>query len=286
MKGLYNSLEGFRKKLCIEENQIEAKRKQVNEEIVKKVLKSEARRKDFEARWNEVKARNLKALDEGTFDGPIVPIGLRPPEPPKQKKTKDEVKAEKASFLQLPDEAPEGPPTYVKGGSSGSGGAQGPVEAVPLEPPFAPPPPPEAPVEAVPLVPPPMHPSPEDPVGAGPVEPPLEAGPPNAAADVKKKLAEAPARVEPEAYVALEDQFIAVAKLEDLREEDRKVYEAVKGTGVGVCSRCRWSSGCHSCDEVKAWGFACRSTLWHSADAVVRPKAKPRGRPKKAAAKA
>ena len=110
LKGLRNSLEGVRKKMCIEENQIEANRKQVTEEIVKKVLKSEARRKAFEARWNEVKARNLKALDEGTFDGPIVPIRLRPPAQKKATGLKHEVKIEKASFLKLLDEAPEAPP--------------------------------------------------------------------------------------------------------------------------------------------------------------------------------
>ena len=187
-------------------------------------------------------------------------------------------------------EAPEGLPKGVEGGSCGSGDAPGPVEAVPLEPSLAlPPPPPEAPVldealggppngvedgscgsgdappppealvEAVPLVPPPMH----------------------EAEAVKQTLAEAPARLEPEAYVTLEHQFIAVARLEDLREEDRKAYEAVRDTGLGVCSRCRWYAGCHSCDEAKAWGYYCRSTLWHTASEVVRPKAKPRGRPKK-----
>ena len=79
----------------------------------------------------------------------------------------------------------------------------------------------------------------------------------------------------------LEDEFIAVAKPEDLRLEDRKIYEAVKGCGPGICSRCKWMSGCHSCDEGKAWDFACRSTLWHTVGEAVRPKAKPKGRPKK-----
>ena len=99
-----------------------------------------------------------------------------------------------------------------------------------------------------------------------------------------QRIAEAPARLETEAYRALEDEFIAVAKPEDLRPEDRNIYEAVRGTGVGLCARCRWMSGCQSCDEDKAWGFACRSTLWHTADEAVRPSAKPKGRPKKKAA--
>ena len=87
--------------------------------------------------------------------------------------------------------------------------------------------------------------------------------------------------MEKEAYVALEDEFIAVAKPEDLREEDREFYENVRKLGLGVCGRCRWVTGCHVCDEAKAWGYACRSTLWHTAHEAVRPKAKPRGRPQK-----
>ena len=103
---------------------------------------------------------------------------------------------------------------------------------------------------------------------------------------MKQKLAEGPARLEVEEYRALEDEFIAVAEPEDLRPADRELWESVRLGGLGICARCRWASGCQSCDEVKAWGFACRSTLWQAADEAVRPKAKPRGRPKKAAAKA
>ena len=226
MKGLRSALEAARKKWCDEENAIEAKRQLVNEATVRKLLQNEERRKAFEARWNEVKARNLKALDEGTFEGPIVPIGLRPPEPPKQRASIGEGSAEKVSFLQLLDEPPEGVGKYSEGGSSGSG-----------ELPPAPPP-------------------------------------------------KAPARLEVEAYRALEDEFIAVAKPEDLRDVDKKFYEKVRSEGRGVCSRCRWLSGCQSCDGDKAWGFACRLTLWNTAHEAVRPKAKPKGRPMKAAAKA
>ena len=98
---------------------------------------------------------------------------------------------------------------------------------------------------------------------------------------MKQKIAEAPARLESKAYEALEKEFIAVAKPEDLREIDRKKYEAVRASGLGLCSRCKWKSGCDSCDEEKAWGFYCRSTLWHTANEALRPKAKPKGRPKK-----
>ena len=211
------------------------------------MLRDEARRKAFEARWSEVKAKNLKALDEGTFEGPIVPIGMRPPEPPKQKATTGEDKAEEVSFFRLLYEPPEAP----EGGSSGSGEAPLP----PLPPPLQPPPP-EAPATEV---------------------------APSKAEEVKKLLVEASARMEKEAYRALEDEFIAVAKPEDLRKEDREMYENVRDEGLSVRGRCRWRFGCEECDEVKAWSFACRTTLWNTAHEAVRPKAKPKGRPKKAA---
>lgn len=192
-----------------------------------------------------------------------MPIGLRPPEPPKQRASIGEGSAEKVSFLQLLDEPPEGVGKYSEGGSSGSG------ELPPAPPPKAPPPP-EAP------------PHPEAPAPEAPV--PEVA--PSKAEEVKQRLAEAPARLEVEAYRALEDEFIAVAKPEDLRDVDKKFYEKVRSEGRGVCSRCRWLSGCQSCDGDKAWGFACRLTLWNTAHEAVRPKAKPKGRPMKAAAKA
>ena len=96
-------------------------------------------------------------------------------------------------------------------------------------------------------------------------------------------MAEAPKRLQREAYMQLEAEFTAVAKPEDLREQDRLNYEEVKGSVLGVCARCRWVSGCPSCDEAKAWSWACRQTLWHTANEAVRPKAKPKGRPKKTA---
>ena len=85
LKGLHNTLETARKKWCIEANQIEAKHQQLTEAMVAKVLSSEERRKAFEARWNEVKARNKRMLEEGSFEGPIVPIGLGHPEPKKKR---------------------------------------------------------------------------------------------------------------------------------------------------------------------------------------------------------
>ena len=46
-KGLRNSLEGARKKWCIEENSIVAKRRRVDEVMVAQLFRDEARRKAF-----------------------------------------------------------------------------------------------------------------------------------------------------------------------------------------------------------------------------------------------
>ena len=72
-----------------------------------------------------------------------------------------------------------------------------------------------------------------------PVDPPVpaEASPvevaPSKGEEVMQRIAEAPARLETQAYRALEDEFIAVAKPEDLRPEDMEVYEAVRRSRVG-----------------------------------------------------
>ena len=97
---------------------------------------------------------------------------------------------------------------------------------------------------------------------------------------IKQLLASGTERLEVQAYVEAEVEFMAVAKAEDLRPEDRAQFEKVKAEGVGLCSRCRWVSGCASCDGENAWEFACRSTLWAAAAEAVRPGRKPRSRPK------
>ena len=308
LKGLHTTLEAARKRWCTEENAIEAKRAQITEEMVAKVLKCEERRKAFEARWNEIKARNKRALDEGSFEGPIVPIGLRSPESPRHRRSRNEAKTERTSVLRVLDEEPEGVPKAWKCASTASGeGAPPPVPPPPEEPAS------EAAEQGAPPAgeggasgssdgaPPPLPPPVEDPAseaaeqgappageggssgsGGGDVPLPLEASM-SKAGEVKKKIAEATVRLDPQTYKELEDAFIAAAKPEDLREQDREAYEAVRGVGIGVCSRCRFSYGCQSCDEAKAWSFACRSTLWHTSSEALRPKAKPRGRPKQEA---
>ena len=43
--------------------------------------------------------------------------------------------------------------------------------------------------------------------------------------------------------------------LEDLPPDLRSKYSKVLAEGTGVCSRCRWRSGCISCDPSKAWKY-------------------------------
>ena len=256
LKGLRSCLEASRKKWCSEENALEARREQLTQEMVEKLLKSEERRKAFEARLKEARSRG--PLDEGSFEGPIVPIGLKPPEPPKQKASA-EASAGKVAVLHVLDEEPEGVPKVSAGGSSGSGevGAHKAEEEVPK-----------------------VSEAGADKAEEEPQEQPPPEAPASKAEEVKQRIAEAPVRLEPAAYVALEEEFIAVATVEDLRLQDREKYEEVRGSPLGVCARCRWLSGCQSCDEAKAWAWACRMTLWHTASEALRPKAKPRGRPK------
>ena len=283
LRGLRTVLETHRKKWCTEMNEIDTRRRLVNEATVMRRIQNEERRRAFEASWKAARERCLRELDVGTFEGPIRPIGLRPPEERARRERNPEEGEEKRTFLRALEEAPEGLGRYSEGGSSGSSGPVRQPEEI--RPPLPPPPvePPPQPVEPDPVeVAPPKG---EDPPPQ-PVEPdPVEVAP-SKGEEVMRRIAEAPARLEEEAYRMLEEEFVEAAKPEDLRPEDRAVYEVVRDTGVGLCSRCRWRSGCDSCDEVKAWGFACRSTLWHTAHEAVRPKAKPKGRPKKAAAKA
>ena len=50
---------------------------------------------------------------------------------------------------------------------------------------------------------------------------------------------------------------IETFKLEDLKDEKlRKHVVKVRANGHGVCSKCRWSSGCLACDGDKAWNWA------------------------------
>ena len=98
--------------------------------------------------------------------------------------------------------------------------------------------------------------------------------------EVEEQVAEVPDRLSIAEYRVTEERFEASATIDDLREPYRSNYEHVKMTGAGVCGRCSWTAGCDSCDEAKAWSFACRATLYEAMDTRMRPKAKPKGRPK------
>jgi hypothetical protein len=50
-------------------------------------------------------------------------------------------------------------------------------------------------------------------------------------------------------------------KIEDLSVERRQAYERVRDTGLGICSSCRWTSGCLRCDPSKAWNYYVRQEL-------------------------
>ena len=45
------------------------------------------------------------------------------------------------------------------------------------------------------------------------------------------------------------------ARVEDLGPEQQQHYRRVEATGIGICSRCRYSSGCLNCDVEKAWRY-------------------------------
>ena len=272
LKGLMNNLETFHKKWRRNEELREAKRQQLTEAITMRSFADEERRKVFEARWNEVLERQKASLDEGSFEGKIIPIGLRPPVPKVRKAACEEPSEfHEKSFLHLegvkPDEedkpsgeeveleddkraaeegdvgavGPEIAPVAAEGGAV-EGGASGSADVAPPE------------DDKIPEVPAPLPPPPA-----------------------------APVRMTMKEYEALEDVFMTTAALEDLRSEDKKFYENVRSRDAWVCSRCHFKYGCSECDPEKAWSFACRSTLWHRTSEAVRPNAKPKGRPKRRA---
>ena len=92
-------------------------------------------------------------------------------------------------------------------------------------------------------------------------------------------IATAERRLNATAHIEIEAEFMAVATIEDLREADRNASEKAIYTGHGLCAKCRWMSCCLSCDREKAWNYACRMTLWATADEGLKPKAKPKARP-------
>ena len=61
---------------------------------------------------------------------------------------------------------------------------------------------------------------------------------------------------------------------DNLRPQFRSEFAKAKG-GVGVCSKCRWSSGCIRCSEDKAWSYWVRRELgFDNSKAIVAKHAK------------
>ena len=51
------------------------------------------------------------------------------------------------------------------------------------------------------------------------------------------------------------------ARVEDLGKEQQAHYKRVEATGVGICSKCRFTSGCFNCDVKKAWRYVVKWEL-------------------------
>ena len=49
--------------------------------------------------------------------------------------------------------------------------------------------------------------------------------------------------------------------VEDLSQELKEHVVRVREEGLGVCSKCRWQSGCLACDGEKAWRWAVSKQL-------------------------
>ena len=54
---------------------------------------------------------------------------------------------------------------------------------------------------------------------------------------------------------------IASARVEDLGKEQQEHFKRVEATGKGICSRCRYRSGCLNCDVEKAWRYVVKWEL-------------------------
>jgi hypothetical protein len=51
------------------------------------------------------------------------------------------------------------------------------------------------------------------------------------------------------------------ATVGDVGEEQKAHYIKVKAEGIGICSKCRWTSGCMNCDVEKAWVYVLKWQL-------------------------
>ena len=46
-----------------------------------------------------------------------------------------------------------------------------------------------------------------------------------------------------------------IARVEDFGKEQQEHFRRVEATGQGICSKCRFTSGCNNCDVEKAWRY-------------------------------
>ena len=61
------------------------------------------------------------------------------------------------------------------------------------------------------------------------------------------------------------EMAIETFKLEDLQSDTLRAHvNKVRLTGLGVCFKCRWQSGCLACDGEKAWRWAVSTELGFS----------------------
>ena len=117
-------------------------------------------------------------------------------------------------------------------------------------------------VEPNPVTPPSVPPLVHEP----PVEPPVPAAP-----SVKECLKALEAKCKSLEEQELFELCVKTARLEDLGKEQQAHYNKVELSGIGVCSRCRWKTGCLSCDKIKAWRYVVKWELGMRALDVEQP---------------
>ena len=106
-----------------------------------------------------------------------------------------------------------------------------------------------------------------------PAEEPVEEAPAVEKAPTKAEVKQVHKNIVDSKDVDLFELCLRTARVEDLGEEQQAFYRKVEERGIGVCSRCRWSYGCLSCDKVKAWAYVVRWQLGHRRCDVVEPAA-------------
>jgi len=136
-------------------------------------------------------------------------------------------------------------------------------ELIPIEDMHVEPPPLELPpgegVEPAPLEPPPLPP-PLEPAPLEPAPPEIEAMP---SAIEKLRL-----QLKGEG-VDVFKVLLDIASVEDLRPALQAHMRMVEKDGTGVCSKCRWLSGCMNCDVMKAWVYCIKVELGISSGQAI-----------------